>query len=128
MLGQSYKQSIYGESTIIYAMDFIWGSSICSTSTLFNTYIIISGTKFLNSSNILFGGNKFKELDIIMFQLKFGILIFFVDIFIYRCRIIIIIWQMLTCALRAYAKEFKIEIIILKIVYSTLFNFLESKF
>jgi len=35
---------------------------------------------------------------------------------------------MLTCAPRAYAKEFKIEIIVLKVVHSTLFNFLKLKF
>jgi len=35
---------------------------------------------------------------------------------------------MLTCVPRAYAKEFKIEIIVLKVVYSTLFNFFKSNF
>lgn len=35
---------------------------------------------------------------------------------------------MLTCALRAYTKKFKIEMIVLKVVHSTLLNFLKLKF
>ena len=41
---------------------------------------------------------------------------------------ILILRQILTCVLRAYAKEIKIEIIVLKVVNSILFNFLKSKF
>jgi len=34
---------------------------------------------------------------------------------------------MLTCAPKTYAKEFKIKLIVLKVVHSTLFNFIKVK-